>query len=84
MTDLVENLRTAYGQRIDQLSWMSAETKVAAREKLATFRPKIGYPDRWRDYSALEVRANDAFGNSKRQAIVRLEPRSRTPWPPDR
>ncbi|MBN8605914.1 MAG: M13 family metallopeptidase [Caulobacterales bacterium] len=69
MTDLVENMRTAYGQRIDQLSWMSAETKVAAREKLATFRPKIGYPDRWRDYSALEVRANDAFGNSKRQQL---------------
>lgn len=69
MTTLVENLRTAYGQRIDQLQWMSAETKVAAREKLATFRPKIGYPDRWRDYSALDVRANDAFGNAKRQAI---------------
>lgn len=69
MTDLVENLRTAYGQRIDQLPWMSAETKVAAREKLATFRPKIGYPDRWRDYSGLEVRANDAFGNAKRQSL---------------
>ncbi len=68
MSDLVENLRRAYGERIDQLSWMSAETKVAAREKLATFRPKIGYPDRWRDYSALEVRPNDAFGNAKRQA----------------
>ncbi|HYD88915.1 MAG TPA: M13 family metallopeptidase [Vitreimonas sp.] len=66
MTELVENLRRAYGERIDQLSWMSAETKVAAREKLATFRPKIGYPDRWKDYSALEVRAGDAYGNSKR------------------
>jgi putative endopeptidase len=69
MRQLVENLRTAYGQRIDQVSWMSAETKVVAREKLATFRPKIGYPDRWRDYSGLEVRANDAFGNAQRQAI---------------
>jgi putative endopeptidase len=69
MTDLVENLRTAYGQRIDQLSWMSAETKVAAREKLATFRPKIGYPDRWRDYSALEVHSGDAYGNNKRQQM---------------
>jgi len=69
MLELVENMRTAYGQRIDQLSWMSAETKVAAREKLATFRPKIGYPDRWRDYSALEVRAGDAFGNAKRAQI---------------
>ncbi|MBL8536055.1 MAG: M13 family metallopeptidase [Hyphomonadaceae bacterium] len=67
MLELVENLRTAYGQRIDQLSWMSAETKVAARQKLATFRPKIGYPDRWKDYSALEVVPGDAFGNAKRQ-----------------
>jgi len=69
MLELVENLRTAYGQRIDASPWMSAETKVVAREKLATFRPKIGYPDRWKDYSALEVRANDAYGNAKRQAI---------------
>jgi putative endopeptidase len=69
MSDLVENLRTAYGARIDQLSWMSAETKVVAREKLATFRPKIGYPDRWKDYSGLEVRAGEAYGNNKRQQI---------------
>ena len=67
MTDLVENLRTAYGQRIDQLSWMSAETKVVAREKLATFRPKIGYPDRWKNYDGLEVRSGDAYGNNNRQ-----------------
>jgi putative endopeptidase len=69
MQELVENLRTAYGQRIDQLPWMSAETKIAAREKLAAFRPKIGYPDRWKDYSGLEVRAGDAYGNAKRQQI---------------
>ena len=69
MLDLVENMRRAYGERIDRLSWMSAETKVAAREKLATFRPKIGYPDRWKDYSNLEVRAGDAYGNSKREQI---------------
>jgi putative endopeptidase len=68
MRDLVENLRRAYGERIDGLAWMSAETKVAAREKLATFRPKIGYPDAWRDYSDLEIRAGDAYGNNKRQA----------------
>ena len=69
MLELVENLRRAYGERIDASTWMSAETKVVAREKLATFRPKIGYPDRWKDYSSLEVRAGDAFGNSKRYAI---------------
>jgi len=68
MQQLVENMRRAYGARIDQLSWMSSETKTAAHEKLRTFRPKIGYPDRWRDYSAYEVRANDAFGNAKRSA----------------
>jgi putative endopeptidase len=67
MLALVENLRTAYGQRIDQIDWMTAETKVVAREKLATFRPKIGYPDRWRDYAGLDVVAGDAFGNAKRQ-----------------
>ncbi len=68
MRALVENLRRAYGERIDRLTWMSAETKVAAREKLATFRPKIGYPDRWRDYSDLNIVAGDAYGNAKRRA----------------
>jgi putative endopeptidase len=67
--ELVENMRRAYGERIDQSPWMSAETKVLAREKLATFRPKIGYPDRWKDYSGFEVRAGDAFGNQQRFAI---------------
>jgi putative endopeptidase len=66
--ELVENMRRAYGERIRAVSWMSEETKVAALEKLATFRPKIGYPDQWKDYSRYEVRAGDAFGNSKRYA----------------
>jgi putative endopeptidase len=66
---LVENMRRAYGDRIDSSPWMSAETKVIAREKLATFRPKIGYPDRWKDYSELEVRAGDAFGNQQRWQV---------------
>ncbi|MBL8548773.1 MAG: M13 family metallopeptidase [Hyphomonadaceae bacterium] len=68
MQELVENLRRAYGARIDAIAWMSPETKVVAHQKLATFRPKIGYPDRWRDYSALEIKAGEAFGNSKRAA----------------
>ncbi len=63
---LVENLRAAYAQDIEQLPWMSAETKKVALEKLAAFRPKIGYPDKWRDYSALAIRSGDAFGNSTR------------------
>jgi putative endopeptidase len=69
MLALVENLRAAYAERVKQLPWMSEATKKAALEKLATFRPKIGYPDKWRDYSALEVRAGDAFGNSIRAAV---------------
>ena len=51
MTTLVANLVEAYRRNIDQLDWMSAETKVRAEEKLARFMPKIGYPDQWRDYS---------------------------------
>ncbi|HVY86456.1 MAG TPA: M13 family metallopeptidase, partial [Caulobacterales bacterium] len=69
MLALVENLRTAYGQRIDQLTWMTPETKAKAREKLAAFRPKIGYPNKWRDYSALDIQAGDAFGNARRVAV---------------
>lgn len=63
MRQLVENLRAAYRQRIDQVPWMSAATKTVAQQKLASFRAKIGYPDKWRDYSKLEVVGGDAFGN---------------------
>jgi putative endopeptidase len=66
---LVENLRHAYRERINALTWMTPETKAAAQEKLAAFRPKIGYPDKWKDYSAMEIRAGDAFGNAKRAAL---------------
>ena len=68
MLDLVENMRGAYGQRIKALSWMSADTKLRALEKLALFKPKIGYPDKWRDYSALTVAKGDAYGNAQRAA----------------
>jgi putative endopeptidase len=70
MLALVENLRAAYAERIQHLTWMSPDTKRVALEKLAAFRPKIGYPDKWRDYSALEVLAGDAFGNSVRASVV--------------
>jgi len=53
MADLVENLRTALGQRIDGLDWMGAETKVNAKAKLAAFNPKIGYPDVWQEFDGL-------------------------------
>jgi putative endopeptidase len=67
--ELVENMRRAFGERIDRSPWMSDATKLVAHEKLAAFRPKIGYPDRWKDYSALEIRPSDAFGNQMRYAI---------------
>jgi putative endopeptidase len=66
--DLVRNVIEAMGRRLDQLEWMAPETKVKARAKLAAFTPKIGYPDKWRDYSSLEIRAGDALGNAMRAA----------------
>jgi putative endopeptidase len=54
------------GRRIDGLSWMQPETKVKAREKLASFTAKIGYPDRWKDYSNLKIVRGDLFGNDLR------------------
>ena len=63
---IVENLRAAYAARISKLAWMSDETKRAALRKLAKFRIKIGYPDKWRDYSTLDIRAADPVGNRKR------------------
>ena len=66
MEELVANLRTALSHRIDNLTWMGAETKAAAQEKLRKFTVKIGYPNKWRDYSALEIRADDLFGNTQR------------------
>jgi putative endopeptidase len=66
MVELVRNLRTAFSMRLAGLPWMSAETKVAAQRKLDTFVAKIGYPETWKDYSALEVEPGDAFGNAVR------------------
>jgi len=60
MKNLVANLKSAYAIRIDQLPWMSSETKQKAQEKLETINVKVGYPDKWRDYSALEVK-EDAY-----------------------
>jgi endothelin-converting enzyme/putative endopeptidase len=63
MDDLVANLLEAYRQSIAALDWMGEETKQRAFEKLETFRPKIGYPVKWRDYSTLEIDAGDLVGN---------------------
>ncbi len=66
MEQLVKNLIEAYRQDIQKLDWMSPETKKKALEKLAKFTPKIGYPDKWRDYSKLEIRRDDLVGNVRR------------------
>ena len=66
MQALVANLMKAYSQSIDGLTWMSPATKKEAHLKLSKYGVKIGYPDVWRDYSALEVKAGDALGNSDR------------------
>jgi putative endopeptidase len=63
---LVKNIRAAMDARLAQLEWMAPETKTKARAKLAAFTAKIGYPDKWRDYSALEVKRGDALGNALR------------------
>jgi putative endopeptidase len=63
MDALVKNLLTAMGERIDGLDWMSDATKKTAREKLSKFTTKIGYPDKWRDYSGLEIKKGDLLGN---------------------
>jgi putative endopeptidase len=60
MIKLVSNLRVSLGERIQALEWMSAETKQKAMEKLAAINVKIGYPDKWRDYSSLEI-TGDAY-----------------------
>lgn len=68
MEKLVADLRTAMAGRIENLSWMSPETKKSAFEKLSKFNVKIGYAAKWRDYSKLEIRDGDVFGNAMRTA----------------
>lgn len=66
MDTLVANLIEAYGQSIESLEWMTDDTKKAALLKLSKFTPKIGYPDKWKDYSSLTIKADDLVGNYKR------------------
>lgn len=63
MIKLVENLRIALGERIDQLDWMTDSTKVLAHEKLNTINVKIGYPDKWMDYSLLNIESDSYYDN---------------------
>lgn len=66
MLQMVNDIETAMSNDIDQLAWMSPETKARAKQKLKLVANKIGYPEKWRDYSKLEVKPDDALGNSLR------------------
>ena len=85
---LVETLRDALGERIEKLDWMSPETKAKALAKLRAMTVKVGYPDKWRDYSRLEIRAGDLYGDVERanafewrRKVARLnQPVDRAEW----
>jgi putative endopeptidase len=66
MLELVKNLKGAYRARIERLSWMGAETKAKALQKLAAMDVQIGYPKKWKDYSSLVVHSDDLYGNEER------------------
>jgi endothelin-converting enzyme len=88
METMVKNLMKAYSKRINTLEWMSEQTKKAAQDKLSKFTYKIGYPDKWKDYSALEIKADDLVGNTmrysqwdhKRQSNRLGKPINKTAW----
>ena len=63
MVSLVKNLQTALGERIQAQTWMNDSTKVKAMEKLAAFHVKVGYPDKWKDYSSLEIKKDSYWAN---------------------
>lgn len=88
MLNLVENLKISLGERISQLEWMSDATKEKAQEKLGTFIVKIGYPDKWKDYSSLEIKDDSYWQNIMRASEFAWEemmdelgkPVDRTKW----
>ena len=69
MLQLVENLRFALGERIKRNTWMADSTRQQALDKLSAFHVKIGYPDKWRDFSGLEVRKDSYYANRQRAAV---------------
>ncbi|RUO21602.1 M13 family metallopeptidase [Aliidiomarina haloalkalitolerans] len=68
MAVMVDNILAAFAEAIDDLEWMTDETKLEAHAKLATFTTKIGFPEKWRDYDCLTIAADDLFGNLRRSA----------------
>ena len=85
MLELVANLVKAYEKSIKELDWMTDETKAEALDKLSKFEPMVGYPDEWRDYSALEIEVDDLYGNMERAAYAEFRrQRDRHEQPVDR
>ncbi len=88
MLELVENLKKAAAQRIDKLEWMGPATKAQARQKLAKFTTKIGYPDKWKDYSKLTISGDSIAKNMMRSSAFEIDrqmsrlggPIDRTEW----
>ncbi len=88
MVEMVSNLQTALGERISALEWMSDETKAKAHEKLGTFIVKVGYPDKWKDYTALDIKNDSYWANMCRAREFRHkdmmkdegQPVDRTEW----
>ncbi len=88
MEELVQNLLKAYEQSISELDWMTPQTKKEALKKLSKFTPKIGYPDKWRDYSALKIEKGELFANLQRAQLFEYnrqisklgKPVDRTEW----
>ncbi|MFE7224818.1 M13 family metallopeptidase [Nocardioides sp. NPDC057577] len=73
MDELVRNLLEAYRKSISELDWMGEETKEKAYEKLDKFTPKIGYPSKWRDYSALQISKDDLIGNVSAASVFETD-----------
>ncbi|GAB1596900.1 M13 family metallopeptidase [Lysobacter claricitrinus] len=71
--EMVKNIVAAFGKRIDALDWMSPETKAAAKAKVEGLKVAIAYPDTWRDYSALEIKPDDALGNAQRADMAEYQ-----------
>ncbi|GGI80767.1 M13 family metallopeptidase [Shewanella gelidii] len=88
METMIQNLIKGFEVSINELEWMTPETKVAAQEKLSKFTYKIGYPDKWKDYSGLTIQADDLVGNYQRYAQFEYQgmldklgkPIDRTEW----
>ena len=70
---MVKNIKAALVKRIDAIAWMAPDTKTEAKKKVATMAVGIGYPDKWRDYGALDVRSDDAYGNLDRAQLANYQ-----------